>query len=168
MKGLSVLFISLIVSSLSFSQASKKAEKDTRNWHYELEAISEGKEGTYVVKVWSYSKKSNVAIDQAKKNAIHGVIFQGCIGVGNISNQPPLTNNSALEFEKKDFFDEFFKDNGQYQKYVSVSTDGSVSAGDRLKVGKEYKIGVVVSIRKDLLRKDLEAAGIIKSLSSGF
>ena len=168
MKSLFFFILTIIFSNLSFSQASKKAEKDTRNWHYELEAISEGKEGTYVIKVWSYSKKSNVAIDQAKKNAIHGIIFQGCIGVGNVSNQPPLTNSSSLEFEKKEFFDEFFKDNGQYQKYVSVSTDGSVSAGDRMKVGKEYKIGVVVSIRKDLLRKDLEAAGIIRGLSSGF
>jgi hypothetical protein len=168
MKKVIILTISLTLNLLTLAQASKKAEKDTRNWHYELEAVSEGKEGTYVIKVWSYSKKSNVAIDQAKKNAIHGIIFQGCVGVGHVSNQPPLTNNSGLEFEKKDFFDEFFKDNGQYQKYVSVSTDGSVSAGDRMKVGKEYKIGVVVSIRKDLLRKDLEAAGIIRGLSTGF
>jgi len=39
---------------------------------------------------------------------------------------------------------------------------------ESVKVGKEYKIGVVVSVSKDQLRKDLEAAGIIKGLSSGF
>ena len=53
-------------------------------------------------------------------------------------------------------------------KYVSESGDGNVDAGDRVKVGKEYKIGVLVSVSKDALRKDLEAAGIIKGLSSGF
>ena len=53
-------------------------------------------------------------------------------------------------------------------KFVSVTGDGAIGAGDRIKVGKEYKVGVVVSVSKDELRKDLEAAGIIKSLNSGF
>ena len=53
-------------------------------------------------------------------------------------------------------------------KFVSVSGDGSVASEDRMKVGKEYKVGVVVSVMYDLLRKDLEAAGIIRGLSSGF
>jgi hypothetical protein len=37
-----------------------------------------------------------------------------------------------------------------------------------MKVGKEYKVGVVVSIRKDLLKSDLIKADIIRSLDSGF
>ena len=53
-------------------------------------------------------------------------------------------------------------------KFVSASGDGNIAAGDRVKVGKEYKIGIVVSVMKDQLRKDLEAAGIVKGLSSGF
>ena len=53
-------------------------------------------------------------------------------------------------------------------KFVNVTGDGSINAGDRMKVGREYKIGVVVSVSKDALRKDLEAAGVIKGLSSGF
>lgn len=53
-------------------------------------------------------------------------------------------------------------------KYVSVSTDGQISADDRKKVGKEYKVGIVISVMKDALRKDLESAGVIKGLSSGF
>ena len=61
-----------------------------------------------------------------------------------------------------------FYDGGKYMKFVSVSGDGSIAAEDRLKVGKEYKIGVVISVSKDNLRKDLEDAGIVKGLSSGF
>ena len=62
----------------------------------------------------------------------------------------------------------FFEDGGKYMKYVSVSTDGQISADDRKKVGKEYKVGIVISVMKDALRKDLESAGVIKGLSSGF
>ena len=38
----------------------------------------------------------------------------------------------------------------------------------RKEVGKEYKIGVVVTIMSSNLRKDLEAAGVVRGLSSGF
>jgi hypothetical protein len=34
-----------------------------------------------------------------------------------------------------------------------------------MKVGKEFKVGILVSIAKDGLRKDMEAAGIIRGLS---
>lgn len=53
-------------------------------------------------------------------------------------------------------------------KFVSTSNDGAVDAGDVKKVGKEYKIGVVLSVNVSALRKDLEDAGIIKSLGAGF
>ena len=36
------------------------------------------------------------------------------------------------------------------------------------KVGKQYKVGVVVTVSKDQLRKYLEDAGVIRSLTSGF
>lgn len=160
----------LLLSHSSIAQvvAEVKADMDTKKWRYEVQAVGEGSEGTYLVKVWTYSKKANIAIEQAKKNAIHGVIFQGLIGVGRVSDQPPLATDAGLEVSKADFFNDFFRDNGPYMKYVSVSGDGSVAPGDVMKVGKEYKVGVVVSVRKDLLKSDLIKAGIIRSLSSGF
>lgn len=163
----------LVIFGLSLSvnaQARKKADKDTEQWNYEIECVGTGVYGTYLIKVWSYSKKEKVAIEQAKKNAVHGVIFKGfAAGAKGCTSQKPLARNPNIEFEQKEFFDEFFEDGGKYMKYVSLSSDGMIGAGDRLKIGKKkYKIGVVVSVQKDALRKDLEAAGIIKGLSSGF
>ena len=150
------------------AQTNKKANEDTEAWRYELEVAGTGVQGTYLLKVWSYSKKPNVAIEQAKKNAVHGIIFRGFAGDQGIAGKPPLTSNSNLEQEKDEFFKEFFADGGKYMKFVSLTSDGAVAAEDRMKVGKQYKIGVLVSIKVDLLRKDLEDAGIIKSLSAGF
>jgi hypothetical protein len=59
-------------------------------------------------------------------------------------------------------------DGGKYMKYVNLSNDGSVAAEDRLRIGREYKIGVLVSVNVTQLRKFLEDERIIKSLSSGF
>ena len=148
--------------------AKNKANKDTEKFRYEIECVSVGATGSYLVKVWSFSKKADVAIEQAKKNAVHGVIFKGFTGAGAGCTQKPLASSPSIEEEKADFFTNFFADGGKYMKFVSVTGDGSVAAEDRMKVGKEYKVGVIISVSKDNLRKDLEDAGIIKGLSSGF
>ncbi len=172
---ISFLIVSFFMSSSNQILAQskrkiKKANKETEQSRYEIECVGTGIQGTYLIKVWSYSKNPDVAINQSKKNAVHGVIFKGFSGGSQgCTSQKPIARNTNLEQEKKTFFKEFFSDGGKYMKFVSLSADGSVAASDRLKISrKEYKIGVVVSVRKDELRKDLESAGIIKSLSSGF
>ncbi|HLA56156.1 MAG TPA: hypothetical protein VK623_08650 [Flavobacterium sp.] len=170
-KQLAMAFVLLMATTSIFAQAAakRKAEKATAEWRYEIECAGIGTDGTYLIKVWSYSKNPKVATAQAKKNAVHGVIFKGFGGGGRgCTSQKPLVSNPNVEMEKADFFDLFFEDGGKYMKFVTESSDGNVAAEDRLKVGKEYKIGVVVSVQKDLLRADLEAAGIIRGLSSGF
>ena len=82
----------------------------------------------------------------------------GCVG------QRALASGPGAELEYEDYFQRFFADNGEYRKYVSLV----VGTEEILKVGKEYKVGVVVSVQKDELRKALEAAGVIKGLNYGF
>ncbi len=163
-----IALILLFTTMVNTEAQKRKANKDTREWRYELEAMGTGVQGTYLVKVWSYSKKPQVAIEQAKKNAVHGIIFKGFTGKPGVPGQRALANNSNLEEEKAEFFDPFFDDGGKYMKFVSITNDGSIAAGDRLKVGKEYKIGVIVSVNVSALRKDLEDAGVLKGLSNGF
>lgn len=167
-----MLVVGLFIGTGLLAQPVKKdkANRDTREWRYEVQCMGVGVEGTKLVKVFSYSKSPKVAIEQAKKNAVHAMIFQGFAGNNNkgCSSAKPLTNNPGLENEKADFFDAFFADGGKYMKFVTVSGDGAIAVGDRMKVGKEYKIGVTVVVSYDLLRKDLEAAGIIEGLNSRF
>ncbi|MEO3402488.1 hypothetical protein AAFN85_01200 [Mucilaginibacter sp. CAU 1740] len=168
---ITIAFILALMLGTSLSgnaQAKRHANEDTENWRYELEVVGTGVEGTYLVKVWSYSKKPVVATEQSKKNAVHGVIFKGFAGKRGIEGKPPLVTNVNIEQEKQQFFDDFFADGGKYMKFVNLTTDGAVAAEDRMKIGKEYKVGVVVSVNVELLRKDLEDAGIVRSLNSGF
>ena len=165
---LSLLLIVLTSFSLSISAQNKKADKDTRNWVYEIEPVGVGTQGSYLIKVWSYSKKPMVALEQAKKNAVHGIIFKGFTGIQGVPGQRPLTNNPNLEVEQAEFFKNFCAEGGKYMKFVNITNDGSVAAEDRLKIGKEYKIGVVVSVNVAGLRKDLEDAGMVRGLNSGF
>jgi hypothetical protein len=158
----------LLLPFFSISQSKKKADKETNEWRYEMEAAGTGVQGTYQVKVWTYSKKPETAIEQAKKNAVHGIIFKGFQDKDRVKGQKALAQSPNLEQEKEDFFKEFFEDGGKFQKFVSLVNNGAIAPEDRIKIGKEYKIGVIVSVNVASLRKDLEDAGIIKSLGNMF
>lgn len=163
MKKLILLFAVVFVSTACFAGSKSKANKDTKQWRYEIECAGTGTAGTYVVKVWSYSKKQAVAANQAVKNAVHGVIFKGVAGGSGCATQRPLVANPAVEYDRADFFDRFFAEGGDFQKYGSAT-----GVPEYIKVGKEYKVGVVVSVYKDNLRKALEQAGVVKGLNSLF
>lgn len=158
----------LLVSCMVSAGSKKKAGKDMVQWRYELETVGTAVQGNAQVKVWTYSKNQNTAIEQAKKNAVHGIIFRGTPDNGRIRGQRALTQDPNIEVEQEAFFTAFFEDGGKYQKFVTLVNDGAISPGDRIKVGKEYKIGVIVQVNVMSLRKDLEDAGILRSLGGGF
>lgn len=144
--------------------AQKKENLTDSQWNYEIECAGISPEGSYMIKVFTYSSKKKLDVLEAKKNAIHGVLFKGFAGnnLTGCATVKPICRSSNIEYEKKDFFDAFFQE-GKYLKYVTESSD-ALASSDRAKVGKNYKIGIVVMVSKDDLRKDLENAGIIKSL----
>lgn len=147
------------------SAASRKLKNsETEKFQYEIEGVSNGSQGTYLVRVWSYSSKTKLDVEISKKNAVHGVIFKGYAGTKDVRPQRPLIAAPGAEVEHADYFNLFFKDGGEYNKYVTI-TAGSQQV---VKVGKQYHIGVVVSVSKDALRKALEQAGVLRSLGSGF
>lgn len=165
---LGVMFLALPFASMGQAKKKKKADADTKAWRYEIEPVGTGTQGTYQVKVWSFSKNPKVATEQAKKNAVHGVVFKGFSSANGVTGQKPLARNPNVEQEKEDFFNHFFETGGNYQKFVTLTNSGAIGEGDRIKMKREYKIGVIVSVNVAGLRKDLEDAGIIKGLAGGF
>ncbi len=166
-KRIIIIFVVCISMSLTTSaqkKVDKKSNEDMTSWKYEMECAGTGIQGTYLVKVWTVSKNRSKAIEQCTKCAVHGVIFKGFSDhSGKCTGQKPLSNSPSLESEKKDFFDRFFAEDGDYLKYVH-NTD----AVEVFKIKEGFKVGSIVSVSKDLLRSDLEKAGILKNLGSGF
>lgn len=169
-----IALIALAVFTLaSCSTAKKVADKQTLTWQYEIEPTTgQAVQGSILVKVWSYSKDKNVATTQAGKNAVHGVLFKGVAALNNeyarVPAQKAIVTDVNAESTYKNYFTDFFKDGGKYNKYVNFVNNGIPAPGDIIKVGKQYKIGVRVSVAKDALRKEMEAAGVVKALGAGF
>ena len=132
---------------------------------YDIICEGNGVEGTYLVRVWVYANKQNLKPEQIRKYAIHGVIFKGITGSSKCNGQKPLAKSLSVEEENKKYFDEFFEKKNAYLNFATI-IEGTF---ERVKVTKrQYKIGAVVSVSKDQLRKQLETDGIIRGLSTGF
>lgn len=134
-------------------------DKNDGKLNYEISQAGVGNQGTYAVKVTVISKDKKVSDDLIARCAVHGALFRG------VGSKGPIAGSAAAEAQHADYFQNFFAPNGPARNYVSeVSPQRDV-----LKVNKkEYRVTKIVSINKDQLRKDLEAAGVIKGLNSIF
>lgn len=163
MKKVLLLSILMMFVGVCTISAGKKEKKEYR---YEIMPVGVGSQGSTLIKVFSYAKNEKAALELAKENAVHGVLFKGVAGGNGVAAQPALVKPEE-KAAHEDFFENFFE-NGVYQRYVSLSSDGTASPDDRLKVGKLYKIGIIVSVNKADLRKYLETEGIIKKFGGIF
>ncbi|PKP36529.1 MAG: hypothetical protein CVT98_07650 [Bacteroidetes bacterium HGW-Bacteroidetes-15] len=152
----------------STSCASLKKAEDVAIPQPELEAMPTGTQGTYLVKVWSYSKDPMIDVSEVKRNALNGILFEGFKGKPGIPGQVAIVQDPNVRIDKADFFKAFFADGGDFHKYVEPVNKGAIAAEDRMRVGKIYKIGMVCSVKSAELRKHLEESGVLRSLDAGF
>lgn len=117
-------------------------------------------DGSQTVRVLGYGRKRGDAKEQAKKNAVWAVIFDGIRdGVEGCNMRPLVTEVNAKE-RYEDYFDRFFTDDGPYKDYVSMA-DTKKRSGDKTKdkIGYDYDLTVRV-LRKELKAR-LKSDGII-------
>jgi hypothetical protein len=162
-KVMIVIIIMLINITELYAQKYNKKHK----LRYEVECIRSGNDGTQLIKVWTYVKKPKKAIDQAKLNAIHALIFKGIkAGVSGCAHNP-LALKPDTEEKHAEYFQIFFKKYGKYLQFIN-SSSGNVKPSDRIRQNKLYKIGVEISVNYSLLRKELENDKIIDKFGGVF
>ena len=151
----------LICLCLLFATIVAAMAKGEKMPQYDITGAGSGTEGTILVKVYVYGTK--VGDEQLKRAAVHGVVFRGCSGNESGARQPAMAPATA-ETDNAAFCSEFFASDGPCQNFASVIA-GSY---DRVKTKKGYKSGAILQVDKTSLRKELEKAGIVRTLSSGF
>ena len=151
--------LSLTILLLAFFMgAMAKGDKMPK---YDITGAGSGTEGTVLVKVFVYKK--NAKDEDLKRAAVHGIVFRGCSGNQSGARQPAMAPATA-EADNATFCEEFFAADGPCQNYASVVA-GSY---ERVKTQKGYKSGAIIQVDKTSLRKELEKAGVVRTLSSGF
>ena len=155
MKRLLLLLIMFVTSVIGVMAKGDKLPE------YDITGAGSGSEGTLLVKVYVYAKK--VTDSDLKRAAVHGVVFRGCSGNQSGARQPAMAPATA-EADNAAFCEAFFATDGKCQNFASVVA-GSY---DRVKTKKGYNSGAILQVDKASLRKELEKAGVVRSLSSGF
>lgn len=151
---LSLLCLMLMVSLAALAKGDEMPQ-------YDITGAGSGNEGMLLVKVFVYSKK--VTDQDLKRAAVHGVVFRGCSGNNSGARQPAMATAES-EASHSEFCKEFFAAQGDCQNYASIIA-GSY---ERVKTSKGLKSGAIVQVDKKALRKALEKAGVVRSLSAGF
>ena len=168
MKKLFFAFLMLLTFTTA-ANAQKKAP--VVGYDYELDLSQDNvasTSGFKVFKVWSYGKKRELLTkDICMRNAVHGLLFKGLAAadVGSQGNFPALCPEGYDAH--KEYFDGFFE-SGDYRQFIQVTSKGAQQAGDVLKAGKQWKVGLLVQVNTTALRKRLEADGIIQGTRNIF
>lgn len=132
--------------------------------NYEVVTLGVGADGTKTFKIYVTEKTERKAIPLAKKAAIEVCVFRGLPATSTVSATPALCSLSD-EQKHAAFFEEFFAPGGQYLRYVNVTSSENPS---KEKVKGGFKFGLEVQVLYNNLRNDLQDAGVIRSLGSGF
>lgn len=131
---------------------------------YQIEGAGTGTQGTYLINVTALTLDSRLNDSEIAKCAVHGVLFRGFSNSELRQTQKPIVSDAGAEAANADFFKKFFANGGAYLKYVATVNQSRKV----IKSGKQYKVSSAVTVNKEQLRKDLEAAGVIRSLNSVF
>ena len=137
----------------------------TNSRSYQTECVSIETDGYITIKIWDTQKGSKYKPEQARKDAIHAILYSGVAGSNGCTKQPPILNKAEDQNQFKTIEKSFFAKNGKWSTFTrSSAIETTLPANIGAKNWKVYQ----VSVSKNELRKYLEQQKIIKSLNNGF
>jgi hypothetical protein len=154
-----VLFLTIPMFSSGISMACKKYNA------YQTECVSLNTDAYVVIRIWNAKKGLKYKMSNARKEAIHAILYAGIAGGNGCSTQPALLNTPEDRTNFKAIEKRFFSKKGEWARFTRDATDNSF--GTKNDISATCKIYQVSIGRKDL-RKYLEENKIIKPLNSGF
>ena len=117
-------------------------------------------DGSQTLRVQGYGRNRSDAKEQAMKNAVWAVIFDGIREGAEGCNMRPLVAEVNAKERYEDYFNLFFADNGEYKKYVSLR-DTKKRSGGRSKDKLGYAYDLTIRVLRSELKARLKADNLI-------
>ena len=157
MKRILLYFIYLVISCTScFAQGMMGIYTN-----FETECLGVEEDGTQTLRVWGSGKNKTDAQEQAEKNAVRDVIFNGIRnGVSGCNTKPLVTEVNARE-KYEDYFNKFFRDGGKYEDFVS-GKDSKRNMKKTEKTDMGVRVALIVRVLRPKLKERLKKDGILK------
>lgn len=157
------LQILAVIAILTFSGAA--AQKNLAgNYAYKSECMGVELDGSQTLKAWGNGRNRSDAVDQAKKNAVRDVIFNGISEGKNECNVKPLIFEVNAQEKYEDYFNKFFADGGEYKNFISLRDERIFDkiSRDKKKARESVTHGLIVRVLRTELKEKLIADGILK------
>lgn len=128
----------------------------------DIECLASELDGSLTIRVTGGGKNKKDAEEQARKNAVHAIIFNGVHDKKTGTTTRPLVTEVNARERHEDYFNKFFTDGGEYKKYVSENDAKRLS---KEKSGNKYerKYRLTIRVLRSELKARLKSDGIIKN-----
>ena len=161
MKTKLILFATLIIA-ISCLQSCKTATEISSDYalsSFKTSCLGVDLDGSQTLRAWGRGNNRADAIEQAKRNAVRDVIFNGITdGSGECNKRPLITEVNAQE-KYEQYFNTFFASGGAYKQYVRLDEKRTSRIASKNDTMENY--GVVVTIDRTALRTRLINDNII-------
>jgi hypothetical protein len=156
------IFVTLLLFNIILSVSAQK--KTAGNYIYKTECLGVELDGSQTLKAWGNGRNRLDAVEQAKKNALRDVIFNGIREGKQECNQKPLIFEVNAQEKYEDYFNLFFTDGGEYKNYISLRDERIWDKinRDRKKNAESVTNGLVLRVLRSDLKEKLIADKIIK------
>lgn len=108
---------------------SVRGQKVNGNYNYKTSCVDVESDGSQTLLAWGKGRNRSDAVEQAKKNAVSDILFVGILDGNSVCTKRPLLPEVNARERYEDYFNTFFKDGGDFMKYVSLKDE---RIGDRI------------------------------------
>lgn len=156
-----ICFSLVAVTILAVSGCKSSSTSTDSYVKYDTECLGVELDGSQTVRAWGQGRNKSDAKEQARKNAVYDVVFKGISSGSGECNIKPLVFDVNAHEKYEEYFNKFFRDNGDYKKYVS---DKDAPGGSKMLQSNAsgQKYGIVVRVKRSELQERLKSDGIVK------
>lgn len=152
-----------IFSTLVLCFSYCATEKSQAYYDYKSKVIASELDGSYTIRAWGRARYATDAYDQARKQALRDVIFNGVeSSTSTVQPLKPLIFEVNAEQKYETYFNNFFKYGGEYTKYSSTIKEKRIGSSKFAKNEVQCIAEVTVSVDRQKLKEKLQKDGILK------
>ncbi len=146
-----LLFFFLFVYSHTFGQIFNNQKKTASYYSSDTECIEDKLDGTFVLYAWGQGSSKSDAINQAKRNVLNDILFDG---VRKGCQIRPLILELNGKQKYKNYTYNFF--DKEYKKYISIEKSPKTLKKSRQQTSYRIKVRVKVEeIRQKLIEDNI-------------
>lgn len=148
-----ILFAVCLIFTLSGCKTATQTMNEYAFAEFKTQCLGVSPSGLQMLRTLGSGMNKAKAIEEAKRNAVSAVIFDGIVDGSGECNKRPLVNVPNARERYEEYFNAFFRDGGAYNKYVSLEEKRTSRISSKNSALESWS--VVVTVNRTELRNRL-------------